>query len=102
MSKLFAKVSRRKKSPLARKEFAQLTVLVNEEREDKRTIISPPAKRHLMAFRWRAYDGPTSNNGLVIFQGIRTSIAKNPYIFVIFQGGSLPPVPPSGSAHDGL
>ena len=41
----------------------------------------------------------------VIFQGIRTSIAKKPYIFVIFQGGggggggggeggSGPPVPP--------
>ena len=37
-----------------------------------------------------------------IFYGIWTSIAKN-YIFVIFQGGrggSGPPVPPSGSAHD--
>ena len=30
------------------------------------------------------------------FQGIRTSIAKKPYIFVIFQGGWLsePPCPP--------
>ena len=34
------------------------------------------------------------------FQGIQTSIAKKPYIFVIFQGGSGPPVPPSGSAYD--
>ena len=38
----------------------------------------------------------TLNAGLVL-QGIRTSIAKKPYIFVIFQGGggvSGPPVPP--------
>ena len=36
------------------------------------------------------------------FQGIRTSIAKKPYDFVIFQGGSDPlPPPPSGSAHGG-
>ena len=34
------------------------------------------------------------------FQGIHTRIAKKPYIFVIFLGGSGPPVPPSGSAHD--
>ena len=44
----------------------------------------------------------------VILQGIQTSIANKPYIFVIFQwgggGGSRPPVPPppSGSAHDEL
>ena len=29
----------------------------------------------------------------VIFQGIQTSIAKKPNSFVIFQGGSRPPVP---------
>ena len=34
----------------------------------------------------------------VIFQGIRASIAKKPYSFVIFHGGSSP-LPPSGSAH---
>ena len=36
----------------------------------------------------------------MIFQGIRISFAKKPYIFEIFQGGpdSLPP-PLSGSAH---
>ena len=40
----------------------------------------------------------------VIFQGIWTSIAKKPFIFVIFQGGGgdLDPCPPSGSAHDRL
>ena len=34
------------------------------------------------------------------FQGILTSIAHKPYIFVIFQGGGVRlPVPPSGPAH---
>ena len=35
----------------------------------------------------------------MIFHGILTSIAKMPYIFVIFQGGPTP-VPASGSAHE--
>ena len=46
-----------------------------------------------MAFRLRADDGPTLNAGLVallFFQGIWTSIAKKPYIFVIFQRGGCP------------
>ena len=53
-----------------------------------------------MAFRWPADDGPTLNAGLVVccFQGFQTSIAKKPYIFVIFQGGP-DPCPPSGSTH---
>ena len=57
-----------------------------------------PAQRNAieMAYRSRADDVPL-NAGF--FQGIRTSIAKKPYIFVIFQGGSGPPVPPSGSAN---
>ena len=42
-----------------------------------------------MVFHWRADDGPTLNAGLV-FQGFQTSIAKKPYIFVIFQGGTDP------------
>ena len=33
-------------------------------------------------------------NPCLVLQGIRTSINKKPYIFVIFQGGSRPPVPP--------
>ena len=82
--------------------------LVDEGREDprskyhyKRAIIGPPVKPHYMAFLWHADDGPTLNAGLVaaIFQGIRTCIARKPYIFVKFSGGSGPPVPPSGSAH---
>ena len=48
--------------------------------------------------RWRADDGPTLNVGLVrsfvIFKGIKTSIAKKPFIFVIFQGGPDPLSPP--------
>ena len=47
-----------------------------------------------MAFCWRADGGPTLNASLV-FQGIQTSIAKKPYIFVIFQGGGVrTPCPP--------
>ena len=46
-----------------------------------------------MAFRWRADGGPTLNASLVI-QGICTSIAKTPYIFVIFPGGIQTPAPP--------
>ena len=56
-----------------------------------------------MVFRWRADESPTLNADLigsfVIFQGIQTSIAKKPNIIVIFQGGSGPPVPSSGSPH---
>ena len=54
-----------------------------------------------MAFCWRADDGPTLKAGLVAcdFKGIQTSIAKKPYIFVIFQGGSRTPGPTSGSTN---
>ena len=56
-----------------------------------------------MAFCWCADDGPTLKVSLAGqlcgFQGIQTSIAKKPYIFVIFQGGGggLTPVPPLDS-----
>ena len=55
-----------------------------------------PASETSFTFRWRADDGPTLNACLValIFQGIWTSIARKPYIFVIFQGGQ-DPLPPS-------
>ena len=48
-----------------------------------------------MAFHWQADDGPTLNAGLVAlwFKGIRTSIAKEPYVFCNFPVGG-PPVPP--------
>ena len=41
-----------------------------------------------MAFRWRADDGPNIEcwlGSFFIFQGVRTSIAKKTYIFVIFR-----------------
>ena len=49
-----------------------------------------------MAFPWSADDGPTLIAGLVaaIFQGIRTCVARKPYIFVIFQAGVGTPGPP--------
>ena len=53
-----------------------------------------------MAFRWQAKDGPTMNAGLValcFFQAIRTSIAKKPFIFVIFQRQTGLHVPPQDS-----
>ena len=56
-----------------------------------------------MAFRWRADDGHTLNAGFVtlwFFHVIRNSIAKKPYIIVIFQWGSGPPVSPFGFAHE--
>ena len=60
-------------------------------------INGPPLVRQQnaieMAFRWRADAGPTLNAGLValwFFQGILTSIAKNPYILWFFKGGPDP------------
>ena len=49
----------------------------------------------LMAFPWWA-DNDRTLNSFVIFQGIRTRIAKVLYSFVIFrwEGASGPPVPP--------
>ena len=55
-------------------------------------------------FKWRFAGGPmlaqhwmlAKLESFVVLQGIRTNIAKKPYIFVI---GSGPPVSPSGSAH---
>ena len=50
------------------------------------TISGPLSSRQRnaieMVFRWRADVGPTLNT--VIFQRIRTSIAKKPYIFCDF------------------
>ena len=67
-----------------------------------RAIIGSPAKRNLngvsLACQWWPII-ECCGGSFVIFQGIRISLAKKPYIFVIFQGGSGPPVPPSGSAH---
>ena len=67
--------------------FDYVFLLDDEGREDPNTTIGPPAKRHLMAFPWRADSGPTVNTGLVALWFYRGSVAKKPYIFVIFQGG---------------
>ena len=50
-------------------------------------------------FRWRNIECWLW--GIVLFQGIRTSIATKSYIFVIFQGGGVGPdtLSPSGSTH---
>ena len=63
----------------------------------KRAIIGPPAKRHLMAFRWRDDDTPKLIAGMValcFFQGIRETL-----YFCDFSGGSGPPVHPYGCAY---
>ena len=62
--------------------------LVDEGREDQNNTKGVPSSASQL-FRWRADGGPTLNASLV-FQGIQTSIAKKPYIFVIFQGGGCP------------
>ena len=56
----------------------------------KWAIIGPPAKRHLngvLLAGWWWLNIECRLGSFVIFQGIWTSIAKIPYIFVIFQGG---------------
>ena len=66
-------------------------------------INGPSSARQRNANKWRFAGGqiPRPNiecwlGSFVIFQGIRTSIAKDPYTLVIFRGGdgSGPPVPP--------
>ena len=65
----------------------------------KWAIIGPQTKRHLndvsLAGQWwpniKCWLG-----SFVVLQGIRTSIAKEHYVFEIFQGGSGPPCPPLG------
>ena len=63
-------------------------LILMRERKDPNTTKSGPSsalQRNTIsiAFRWRADNGPTCH---VIFQGIRTSIAKKPYSYVIFSG----------------
>ena len=58
----------------------------------------PACETPFNAFRWRADDSNMECwlGSFLIFQGISTSIAKEPYIFVIFQGrgGGGPLAPP--------
>ena len=63
-----------------------------------RAILGPLAKRHIngVSRAWRRWPNIECWLGsFVIFQGIWTSIAKKPYIFVIFHGGGVrTPWPP--------
>ena len=69
-------------------------------RQRNAIFIGPPAKRHGVSLAGRWWQNIKCWLGrFVIFQEIRTSITRKPYNFVIFQRGSGPPVPPSGSAH---
>ena len=68
------------------------------------TISGPPSVRQRNASGMMEADDGRPNiecwlSSFVIFQGIRTSLAKKTYIFVIFQKGALTTCPPSGSAH---
>ena len=81
--------------------------LVEKGREDAITTISGLSSARQrnannMAFHLRADGGRTLNAGLavliVIFPGFRASIAKKPYLFLIFQR-RFGPLPPSGYAH---
>ena len=64
----------------------------------ERAKIDPPAKRHLNGVLLAGRKWPKTEcwlGSLVIFQGIRTSITKTSYMFVIFRGrgsGSFPPL----------
>ena len=70
---------------------------VDKGRDDPNTAISGPTSAH-QRNACRTFDCWLGN--LVIFLGIRTSIARKPYSVVIFRwwGGVCTPIP-SGSAH---
>ena len=70
-----------------------------------RAIIGPPAKRHLngVPLAGRCPNMECWIDSCVILRGYGPVLLRNP-IFLQFSrggGGSGPPVPPSGSAHDG-
>ena len=71
----------------------------DEGKEDPNITTSRPSS----AFKWCFAGGPMMAQHkcwLCDFQGIQTSIAKKPYIFVIFQvEGSGPPAPPPLDPH---
>ena len=72
--------------------------LVYDGREDPNTaIIDPPPKRHLNGVSLAGRLWPNIEcwlGSFVALQGIRTSIAEKPYMFVIFQGGGHDILPP--------
>ena len=66
--------------------------LVDEGRDDPNTTKSWLSSAHqqntiYLVFRWGAVDGPLLNGRFVILQGIRTSIAMEPYSFWFSRGG---------------
>ena len=74
-----------------------VVVVLYEGKKDPNSIKSKPSSaRQRNAIKWRFAGGAimAQLGSFVIFQGVRTSIAKEPYIFVIFQEGSGPPAPP--------
>ena len=84
--------------------FFIVDVVMNERREErgfkycyKQASISPSAKRHLNGVSLAGQWWPNIEfwlGSFMIVQGIRTSITKKPYIFVIFQwGGGAPSSP---------
>ena len=75
--------------------FFYFYFLVYEGREDSAGHHRPPVKRHLNGVWLACRCWPNSEFWLAsfgVFQGIRTSMLRNP-IFVIFQGKPGPPVP---------
>ena len=73
-----------------------MTFFIRAERIKMRSIIGPPAKRHLngVSLAGRYWLNTKCWLGsFVIFQGIWTSIAKKPHIFFISQGGGRGPDP---------
>ena len=89
--------------------FFIVEAVMNEGREErgfkycyKQASISPSAKRHLNGVSLAGQWWPNIEfwlGSFMVVQGIRNSITKKPYIFVIFQWGDPLP-PPSGSAHE--
>ena len=68
--------------------FDNVCFKVDGGREDPCPTLSGPSSARQRNFRLHADECPTLIAGLAaIFQGIRTCIARKPYIFVIFQCG---------------
>ena len=69
--------------------------LVDEGIEDPNTAINGPLSLNGVSLAGRRWPNIECCFGsFVIFQGIRTIIAKKPYIFVIFHGGTRHPATP--------
>ena len=81
--------------------------LVDKGREDPNTTISgPTSDGSETPFKWRFAGVPMMVHYWMLawqlcdFQGMQTSIAMKPYIFVIFKGGGVQlPAPPPLDPH---